>query len=323
MAAWDQRDETPWLSFSDVVTALLFVFIATTFWFMLRLEEARRRADQEFEQWRGADRQAGILLAEVATCLEQEQGSIHVRPVVDARSRTLSVYIEPVAINRTIVEWFPGCSAALTPATDEVVSRVRSCLSTEIPTLKGQYSVQLTLEGHTDARDTGGCAGLFPSNWELSGSRAGAVLRRLLCEDGSCTGEEAIRQADALKTLTSDQRDLQIIAAGRAASKPALHALCAEQWRGAEVDAALDREICALIQERAQPEADTAALNTKILKAVQTGIGGLMGPIPSVDAALVAWANDPRCMGGAEEACKDRLGRMRRVDMRVDLRPRR
>lgn len=321
--AREYHDDTPWLSFSDVVTALLFVFIATTFWFMLRLEEARRRADQEFEQWRGADRQAGILLAEVAGCLEKESGELHVRPVVDARSRTLSVYIEPVAINRTIVEWFPGCSAALSPSTDDVVGRVRGCLADEIPQLKGQYSVQLTLEGHTDARNTDGCAALFPSNWELSGSRAGAVLRRLLCEDGSCQRPESVQQAETLKALTTDQRDLQIIAAGRAASRPALHALCAEQWRGAEVDADLDREICAMVQERAQPEADTAAINAKILSRLQGALGGFAGPLPSVDAALVAWANDPRCMGSDKDACRDRLGRMRRVDMRVDLRPRR
>ena len=35
-------EEIPWISFSDASIALLFVFIATTFWFMIQLQIAKQ-----------------------------------------------------------------------------------------------------------------------------------------------------------------------------------------------------------------------------------------------------------------------------------------
>lgn len=306
------EEETPWLSFSDVVTALLFVFIATTFWFMFRLEQARQRTDAEFERWRGADREAGVLLTAVAQCLEGETSGLVVRPVVDVSSRTLSMYFEASnSTEKTIAEWFPNCSAQLNADADGVVSRVRSCLAKDLPPLTKTYGVQLTLEGHTDARNPNGvCAEIFPTNWELSGARAGAVLRRLLCEDGGCP-DTAQQEAQVLSTLSEDQQKLQIIAAGRAASRPALHALC--ETHSSQIDAALDAAVCKQIADN----------DPKLLATIQGSLGSMLSnPLPSADAALVAWANDPRCVSQSPpENCRERLGRLRRVDLRVDLRP--
>jgi chemotaxis protein MotB len=309
----EPTEDIPWLSFSDVVTALLFVFIATTFWFMLKLEQARQRTDAEYAKWRAADTQAGELLNSVAVCLKESSGSrIRVRPVVEVGARTLSVYLEPV-VSQTVVEWFPNCGAEIGSSADEAVGQVRSCLSEAVPELVGQYEVSLTLEGHTDNRQPGlGCS--FPSNWELSGARAGAVLRRLLCEDGSCESVEVREKADILKKLTVRREDLQIIAAGRAASVPAWRAICDPEWVGASLES--DREVCELLEQREKASGAERAIVEEKLRAV---IGG---ELESVDKALVFWANPVQCMTmGEEGVCRDRLGRLRRVDMRVDLRP--
>lgn len=41
--------ETPWASFSDVLSGMLFVFVITTFWFAWRLAMAEREAADELD----------------------------------------------------------------------------------------------------------------------------------------------------------------------------------------------------------------------------------------------------------------------------------
>jgi flagellar motor protein MotB len=321
-------DETPWLSFSDAVTALLFVFIATTFWFMFRLEQARSLLEQrideraeELKKLRGADVAASDLLEGVGVCLaERRSDGVRVRPVVEESTRTMSLYIEPQA--STIVEWFQVCSAEITRDAAVVVSMARDCLAAEVPALTEDYTVILTLEGHTDARVTGAgeCRSRFPSNWELSGARAGAALRRLMCVDGSCD-EESIAEAGKLRDLAQDRDRLQLVAAGRAESMPAWRALCAPDWSGAAVDAGLDSAVCTALGETGGTSLDRTEMVTGLIR--NSPIAGLAS-LNSFDEALVAWANDPRCVGAAGLAvsCDERFRRLRRVDMRVDLRPR-
>ena len=319
-------DETPWLSFSDAVTALLFVFIATTFWFMFRLEQARHLLEQrideqteEVKKLKGADEQAGMLLEGTRTCLMKSPADgIQVRPVIEPSTHTMSLYIEPQAT--TLVEWFQACSAEVTPEAAQVVALARSCLAQEIPEKTNDYTVLLTLEGHTDARSpsSGACRERFPSNWELSGARAGAALRRLMCDDGSC-GDAQQEEADKLRLLAQDRARLQLVAAGRADSLPAWRALC--EWGDAKVDPALDSRVCGLLN--ADPAA--ALRDGSLLRAVLgSPIGSLRPALATGDDAMIAWANDPRCFQpGADTAvCEKRLTRLRRVDMRVDLRPR-
>lgn len=323
------EEETPWLSFSDAVTALLFIFIATTFWFMFRLEQARQELEkriveqtEEVKRLKGADEAAGSLLDGVSVCLaERDADGVRVRPVVEASTRTMSLYIEPQA--STIVEWFKVCSAEIRPEAAVVVGMARDCLAAQVPALVDKYTVLLTLEGHTDARvpGAGDCRARFPSNWELSGARAGAALRRLLCEDGTCD-PRAAAQAETLRDLAQDRDQLQLVAAGRAQSVPAWRALCAADWSGAAVDPALDRAVCrALADETAGAAARTTNVRELLKRSV---VARLVPGMRTFDEALVTWANDPRCSrGGADvQACDERFRRLRRVDMRVDLRPR-
>jgi flagellar motor protein MotB len=327
-SAPEQDEETPWLSFSDAVTALLFVFIATTFWFDFQLAQARRLAeasrrdaDAEVEKFKGADTAAKALLQGVGVCLaERSTDGVHVRPVVEQATHTMSIYIEPQA--NTIVEWFRPCSAEITPDAGQVVAMARGCLADEVPRLANDYTVLLTLEGHTDARPPGAgdCRERFPSNWELSGARAGAALRRLTCDDGEC-GSEASVQAAVLGSLSEDRGRLQLIAAGRAESVPAWRALCAADWTGAAVDPSLDAAVCERLAD------ESSALDHRKSSVVDlvaaSPIGSLRPGMKTFDAALVAWANDPRCnAAGNSAACEERFRRLRRVDMRVDLLPR-
>lgn len=327
--AGDEEEETPWLSFSDAVTALLFVFIATTFWFMFRLEQARHLLEQriderteEVKKLRGADIAASELLQGVGVCLtERSADGVRVRPVVEQSTHTMSLYIEPQA--STVVEWFKVCSAEITPDAAIVAGMARDCLAAEVPRLTEDYTVLLTLEGHTDARvpGAGDCRQRFPSNWELSGARAGAALRRLMCDDGSCSATESAK-AGTLRELAQDREKLQLVAAGRAESMPAWGALCAADWPGAAVDKSLDAAICSALQgETAGAGGARASTVTSLVSA--SPIAPLRGPIRTFDEALVAWANDPRC-GRQDDArvCDERFRRLRRVDMRVDLRPR-
>lgn len=323
----DFDEEIPWPSFADAVTALLFVFIATTFWFMITLEEARkalqaREAEkaEEIEHLKGADVAAGVLLEQVSLCLvESNSEGIQVRPVVEDSTRTMALYIEPVASR--IVEWFPSCSADVSPEAGQVIHLVRSCLAREVPLLAENYTVILTLEGHTDARATGGaCRARFPSNWELSGARSGAALRRLLCDDGQCAAAEEA-EARSLKVLAQDRTLLQLVAAGRAATIPATRALCDPDWPGASVEGALDTEVCSLLARSALTGRDAAEL---LRAAIATRFDGPLSAHPTRDELLVTWANDPRCGTRAADpvACDERFRRLRRVDMRVDLRVR-
>lgn len=323
------EDETPWLSFSDAVTALLFVFIATTFWFMFRLEEARNLLEQriderteEVKKLRGADVAASELLQGVGVCLtERRDDGVRVRPVVEEATHTMSLYIEPQA--STIVEWFQVCSAEITPDAAAVVSMARDCLASEIPALTNDYTVILTLEGHTDARapGAGDCRSRFPSNWELSGARAGAALRRLMCVDGSCDAV-SVGEAEKLRTLAQDRDRLQLVAAGRADSMPAWRALCAPDWPGAAIDSGLDTSVCGALGALDLSPGERAARVTSLIGASPIAASG--AAVSSFDQALVAWANDPRCAGsaGRSGSCDERFRRLRRVDMRVDLRPR-
>ncbi len=343
----EHGDESPWISFSDAMSALLFIFITTTFWFMIQLQEIRaklsRQAEQQAEQLErliGADRAAKALISDVRLCLEERQeGSLRIKPVIDEATRTMSVYLEPEP--GVGGEWFTVCSAAATPDAMRALETMRSCLAREVPELTAAYEVTLVLEGHTDARATGGaCAARFPSNWELSGARAGAALRRLLCEDGRCRGDEDERAA-VLRGLAEDRAKLQLVAAGRADAVPAWAALCDRAWPGAVIDAGLDDEVCAALG----PGGGGREVAAEVIGAAR---GGDQAAAMTTDEAIIWWANAEACVapeskaekaarararakskgatattkGPPAKACEERLGRLRRVDLRVDLKPR-
>jgi hypothetical protein len=311
--AHEEEAESPFQSFTDAITALLFIFMVTTFAVMISLRRAEQQQRHEVDRLQGADVASGKLLSGVAACMGQVSG---LKPVIDEGAHTLAMYIE---VDESVVEWFGVCSPSISPSAGAVVDQVRGCLAREVPALTADYSVALTLEGHTDARQpSGACAQSYPSNWELSGARAGAVLRRLMCEDGRCATDQARTQAAELAALASQREDLQVIAAGRASSIPAWRALCDPGWPGARIDQRLDGAVCGRLP---QATSGDAAVQQEVVSVVKEALDpdGGRGEM-SFDRALTLWANIPAC-GGGGEACEQRLGRLRRVDLRVNLQP--
>lgn len=313
-------EEVPWMSFSDAVTALLFVFIATTFWFMFRLESKVQQNTEQLARLQGAEVAASTLLHGVNLCLNtgRSQG-VGVRSIVEESTHTLSLYIE--SDSRTLVDWFGTCSVDISWQADQVVDLARGCLARSLPAgIKG-YTVTLTLEGHTDAgAPAGSCRDRFPSNWELSGARAGAALRRLLCEDGTCEYHERVN-AGTISRLAQKREDLQIVAAGRADSVPPWRAICDQG--SAWTRLALDRATCKVLTG-----SDFLPHSVRVA-TVQSPISAALGKsfygrtLDSPDLALRAWAADPECMQGRLDParCAARLGLARRVDLRVDFVP--
>lgn len=315
------QEESPFQAFTDAITALLFIFMLTTLWVMHELRVAQQKSVDELARLQGADVAAGVLLDDVALCLngaDVRDGEI--KAVLDPAYRTLSLYIE---LNHTVAELFAGCSSEIAPIAYDVLSHVRTCLANEVPALVPHYSVTLSLEGHTDGRSTAGaCALTYPSNWELSGARAGAVLRRLLCDDGSCVDAAARDAAARLRDLASRREDVQFVAAGSGSSIPAWRALCDPNWPGAAVDTNLDREVCGAMDGVATDPAGARIRASAAIEASASARGDSAGR--TFDEALVYWANDPACIGAENTltaACRQRLGRLRRVDLHIELRP--
>lgn len=87
------------------------------------------------------------------------------------------------------------------------------------------------------------------------------------------------------------------------------------------MDQALDDAVCRAMLDEHSGLARQAGTVTDLIAG--SPISHLRPSIATLDEALVAWANDPRCATGADrEVCEKRFRRLRRVDMRVDLRPR-
>lgn len=86
---------------------------------------------------------------------------------VDLDRRGLVLYVTSGVL-------FDSGEATLTPVGDELLKRLGPVLS--------PMSNELVVEGHTDSAPISSVR--FPSNWELSASRATAVLRHLVDKDG-------------------------------------------------------------------------------------------------------------------------------------------
>lgn len=98
---------------------------------------------------------------------------------------------------------FPTGSADLQPAGESVVARLA-------PMLQG-LETMIAVEGHTDAIPI--ATALFRSNWELSASRAGTVVRRLIDAGVSPTRLMAVGYAETRPVASNATAD------GRAANR--------------------------------------------------------------------------------------------------------
>ena len=308
--------ELPWPSFADALTGLLFVFIVTTFVFAIRLMVETRKTQAVRAELEDAEAVARRLLGTAAEqgpltrCLE---GGAVSRAVPNPEDLTVALYLPDSP-------WFEPCKTALGPAQKAAVAAVRRCIVEELGPLwtrEGGYALSVGFEGHTDSRPSSGCGAALPSNWELSGARAAGVLRELVCayegpaeaEARLACEEAAVEPLLALRAAPADR--LELVAAGLADRRPATDALCARPG-------VADGAVCAALAEGRDPGdalaaffsrpdvRDTGCQRPVDLTAAQTG-----------SDRLRLWAN--ACVLGEDPEA--RLGPMRRVDLRLQLRP--
>jgi|GEM_PF-4622679 hypothetical protein len=310
------RAELPWPSFADALAGLLFVFIVTTFVFAIRLMVETRKTQAVRHNLESAEQVARDLLGTaeeqgpLTRCLE---GGAISRAVPNPEDLTVALYLPDSA-------WFEVCKTELGPAQKAAVAAVRRCLVEELGPLwqrEAGYALSLGFEGHTDSRPSSGCGAALPSNWELSGARAAGVLRELVCAyDGPAelSARSACEEGGAaplleLRAAPADR--LELVAAGLADRRPAWGALCAKP---AEADLA----VCAALGAGRDPEPALAAFFSRP-EVMDTTCARPVAP----DAArtgsdrLRLWAN--ACLVGQDPEL--RLGPMRRVDLRLQLRP--
>lgn len=320
--------ESPWASFSDALSGMLFVFVITTFWFALQLaearskmDEARLKADEEKERYTRKEEIEGHLVdpdrpESLTSCLVEATGSV--QPVVQAEAdeaeARVSLYLPEVALEN--VAWFDSNEDTFKDPirAEAALAKVAMCIGRLLsrPELD-DYRLRIYVEGHTDAVPVKGEGA--KTNWELSGARAARVLRRVR-ELPSDHGSNA--QRDTIKAA-HDQGQLELIAVGWAELKPATARLCRQP------ENAIDDAVCRALraQRPVLPvlEQHRAALDrTAFHSCVEADFGPLAGH--SESELVRAWAN--RCLEPSPSGRETdhRLAMLRRVDLRIELLPR-
>ena len=305
--------ESPWVSFADVLTGLLFVFIALTFWTSWQLLQEQAAAAAEKARLTGADALAAALIGTAADpgpfsrCLKSDAGGSGIEDTApDPLTASVAIYLEGGT------PWFNACSDDLRdpapPGADAVraaaVRTIHRCVEeTILVEATESYRISITFEGHTDMGRSDACPGKPGlSNWRLSGARAAAVLETFLVQASSRT--------DPIPAAIADKH-LQVVAAGLSDTRPAWSAICRQS------DAA-DKNVCARLDAGQQARTD---LLDFLQRPGLTGYrcrGAVVSAADQTDSELLRlWANSCPTTAGHEA----RLDRLRRVDVRLELRP--
>lgn len=315
------EEEVPWASFADALTGLLFVFILLALSFAHQLENATRKAEEKAQR----DDRARVIarsLVEpptadnraysVAACLSEvpsptgDPGPETVRevravPTIDEARLSLYLYSN----GQASIEWFKGGVANLLPGPCTVAQRLGACLERafdhpEFAKVPKEFRLRVFVEGHTDflsMKDTN----QFPTNWELSGARAAAVVRAFMVHDdarpGLCNAPSEPARRLAARTAAGD---LEVVSVGLADRRPAWRRLC---------DDTPSDPVCSCLTDH-QGKAEDCA---EALSAAEADLPP--GLLPADQ--LIAWANRPE---GADEDARRKL--LRRVDLRFEVAPR-
>lgn len=312
-----EADETPWASFSDALSGMLFVFVITTFWFALRLAVETNKAQETTERLsrdiatlkQAADEAKDLVRHEdgtlglLATCIN-DSGYLRAEP--ERESARVSLYMKDDG-SAGSVRWFDPCQAALGDRQTLAAADMRGCVAKVLDREHDKYDVHMFLEGHTDAVAVNNCGTGLVTNWELSGARAAAVTRAVL----------GVGQADGLAdsvAVAVDDHRLQLLAVGLADTRPAWSALCATTRKVS----AFDQDVCAALRTN-DPATIATALADPGLAACTLPPGGASCAGSSDAAKLCRWAN---WCPDSDGSLDDRRGLLRRVDLRVELEPR-
>lgn len=267
--------DPPWAAFADGLAAMLFLFLLTTLWGMARLK--MQAAEDVAAVPQTTEMVTRQKVAELHQCMTQNAME-GLEVYADLEDHSLAILVSPL--------WFDSCSTGVSEAGLGAVAAMRACVYSTLLEQKGErsvlsnYDAEIVFEGHTDSQGVGrGCP--YPSNWELSGARAAAVLRRFDCLEGAGCTEKELEQAGnigaVVRGLGGDR--VRFSAVGMADTRPSWVAICRQ----------LGDELCPTRGE----------------------------PFPLEAENLVRWANE---VDGQGSTARRRM--LRRVDLRVDLRPR-
>jgi chemotaxis protein MotB len=312
-------EDVPWASFADALAGLLFVFILLALSFAHQLQNATRQAiekekvaEDKASQALRAQEVARDLVAHakdgeetpsVAACLSQlsgERAGTRVRAVPTVDEARLSLYLYDDG--QASIEWFDSGSASLAADPCEVARAIGPCLERaffhpELAKEDKEFRLRVFVEGHTDFIPVRG--GVFPTNWELSGSRAAAVVRAFMVPDGrgaSCNAAEVPARALANRTAAGE---LEVVAVGLADRRPAWRRLC---------DDVPDDPVCSCLASQ-QGKAESCGPPLAAAAVEQAMPPGLL---PADQ--LIYWANQPE---GLDRDARRKL--LRRVDLRFEV----
>jgi flagellar motor protein MotB len=222
-ASGHDEGDVPWASFADALTGLLFVFMLLTVVFMqsaaktqAEAKDEQAKAAKELERLRGYGRRAEEVAKSSKACLERHKIQIIKGEAGTPDAAALSVLLS--------VGWFESAKVNLEGQACKTTKQVAECLAAALSRsdlLPRTDKLRVLVEGHTDSKTM--ATTVFPSNWELSGARAAAVVRALTDQGATCTPDRAHR--DTLNKAIQDGR-IELIAVGRADQAPSKAVIC-------------------------------------------------------------------------------------------------
>lgn len=187
-----EREE--WIyTYADMVTLLLAFFILL--YAMSKTEEEKFKAISD--AFRGATTASPFMFSGTPTVLEVIEARLRKSTIAEEVSITIDDKGITVSFNDTAL-FKPG-SAELSKNAKNTIEKFARILY-HVPN-------SVVVEGHTD--NTPINTPLFPSNWELSGARAGAVARELEIHNIDKERIEIAAYADTRPRVSNTQPNLR------------------------------------------------------------------------------------------------------------------
>lgn len=166
------HDEEPWLvSYADMMTLLFGFFVLMYVFALAKLEKApkEQQADLVHVRREIARHFGGDYVAPLETAGEEFLRALGNGDL--AKDVELKVTPEGLDVTLQSGSLFDSGSTQISPAAQAALRKLAALIKSE----KDTYRV--VVEGHTDDERIIRSLDKFPSNWELSGARAAAVVR--------------------------------------------------------------------------------------------------------------------------------------------------